>query len=91
MPSITSSVADRAKIADDTDQVDNNNISSDEDSIMSSASKSTSKAKGKKVTPSRTTKDKQRLNQSKDMPDENENCRVSSIPLHLDCRVKCLL
>lgn len=80
MPSITSSIGgDRAKNADDTDRADNNNISSDEDSIMSSGSKSPSKAKAsrKATTPSRNAKDKQRLNQNKEIPDENENCRVS--------------
>lgn len=79
MPSTQQSLVTNQSVNDsiDNEQTQNNNGSSDEESFVSSASKSISKTKSKKATPSKTPKDKRKLDQSKEIPDENENCRVS--------------
>lgn len=63
---------------DDTEQIQINNVSSDEESFVSSASKSISRTRGRNSTPSKTTKEKRSSTQRKEIPDENENCRVSN-------------
>lgn len=78
MQSTQSSNAEQTKNdSTDNEQTQHNNGSSDEESSVSSASKSISKIKNKKATPSKSPKDKRKLIQSQEIPDENENCRVS--------------
>lgn len=83
MPSISSSVADQSKNSDDTDVPEdiqqNNTSSDDEDNTTNSANKSVAKGRGRKATPSQNTNDKRNSKLSKELPDENENCRVSTI------------
>lgn len=71
----------RTKDSDDIEIPQNDNVSSDEESFVSSASKSMTKTRGEnKPTQSKTTTSKLNLiqNQSIENPDENENCRVSN-------------
>lgn len=74
-PSTVSSDTDQTKdIADDVEQPQNSTLSSDEESLVSSASKSISKTRNKRSTPSKYSNDKRNSTQNKEIPDENENC-----------------
>lgn len=81
-----SSIGDQTKNDTiDSEQTQNNNVSSDEESFVSSASKSISKTRSQKSTPTKTAKRKS--NEMKDLPDENENCRVSIFDINLKSRL----
>lgn len=86
VPSISSSIFDQTKNHDDTDvpePVQNNNDSDEENNTTtSSANKSASKGRGRKSAQSQNTKDKRSSKLTKDLPDENENCRVSAKICH---------
>lgn len=74
-PSTQSSGVEQAKdIEDDGEQAQNSSLSSDEESFVSSASKSISNTRSKRNTPSKYSKDKQNSTQNKEASDENENC-----------------
>lgn len=76
---VPSTKMDQTKdLSDDTEQIQINNVSSDEESFVSSASKSISRTRGRNSAPSKTTKEKRNFTQRKEIPDENENCRVSN-------------
>lgn len=80
--SISSSIFDQVKNHDDTDDpepVQNNNDSDEENNTTTSnANKSPTKGRGRKSAQTQNTKDKRNSKLSKDLPDENENCRVSA-------------